>query len=390
LRTVEGREALTRRLEEKKFRLVNEAREKAREARKELVEAAEAVEKAVKEEAEAVEAERKAREKAEDAKRAKADAEKELQEADDAKADLDKEEADVLREEEKLKKMEQQLTPGSSEYDEQELREQREKVSRERQEADEAGARWQKEKDEADVAHDAATKAVEAAEAALETAKQERAEAEAAKAKAAIEKKEAREAIKAATDANERALAQTWVEQRVKRHQPLEETDKIYQLIYHPAETAAKQMKKESDKKRQREIDNYLQTIHQVCEYVWEDHEFLEECFHNLHDEDDHMPIGDEAEEKVYYITEEGMKTWLHVLNGGKPPGNGATCTEAPSPEKDYEETVANLDEYREALGAQETCGVFEESDFLLVTFDYYLALGYVRMRQVWIDLLLT
>lgn len=47
-------------------------------------------------------------------------------------------------------------------------------------------------------------------------------------------------------------------------------------------------------------------------------------------------------------------------------------------------------DEYREVLGADPTEGVLEKEDFLLVTFDYYLALGKIYMRSLYCDLLLT
>ena len=51
---------------------------------------------------------------------------------------------------------------------------------------------------------------------------------------------------------------------------------------------------------------------------------------------------------------------------------------------------MENLDQYRRELGAPETDVCFELSDFLLVTFDYYLALGFTHMRCIFIDLLMT
>eukprot|EP01046_Picozoa_sp_COSAG06_P050246 COSAG06_NODE_7914_length_2335_cov_3.055903_3_plen_42_part_00 len=41
-------------------------------------------------------------------------------------------------------------------------------------------------------------------------------------------------------------------------------------------------------------------------------------------------------------------------------------------------------------MGADPTEGVLEKEDFLLVTFDYYLALGKIYMRSLYCDLLLT
>ena len=57
---------------------------------------------------------------------------------------------------------------------------------------------------------------------------------------------------------------------------------------------------------------------------------------------------------------------------------------------EDLEEVIETLDNYREEMGAEGTEGVLELSDFLLVTFDYYLAMGAARMRALYIDLLLT
>ena len=78
-------------------------------------------------------------------------------------------------------------------------------------------------------------------------------------------------------------------------------------------------------------------------------------------------------------LTEDELRIWITVLNHG----------EAPSDE-DLEEVIETLDNYREEMGAEGTEGVLELSDFLLVTFDYYLAMGAARMRALYIDLLLT
>ena len=51
---------------------------------------------------------------------------------------------------------------------------------------------------------------------------------------------------------------------------------------------------------------------------------------------------------------------------------------------------ICCADQYRESVGADATEGVLEMSDFLLVTFDYYLAMGKARMRALYCDLILT
>ena len=78
-------------------------------------------------------------------------------------------------------------------------------------------------------------------------------------------------------------------------------------------------------------------------------------------------------------LTEDELRIWITVLNHG----------EAPSDE-DLEEVIETLDNYREEQGAEGSEGQLELSDFLLVTFDYYLAMGAARMRALYIDLLLT
>jgi hypothetical protein len=85
-------------------------------------------------------------------------------------------------------------------------------------------------------------------------------------------------------------------------------------------------------------------------EYMQEDMDFLTECFNMLDEDEDELLTTDE------------LKIWLTVLNHGEEPTD-----------EDVENCMETLDEYRAMLGADETEGVLENTDFLLVTFDYYL-----------------
>lgn len=112
------------------------------------------------------------------------------------------------------------------------------------------------------------------------------------------------------------------------------------------------------------------------CSNMHEDVHFLQRCFKMLVDDDENTLDHDDA---LDTIDIDQFTRWVTVLNYG----------EAPSAE-DMDDVVENLDGYREEAGAEVSDGLFEISDFLLLTFDYYLALGCTHMRCIFIDLLLT
>ena len=116
-----------------------------------------------------------------------------------------------------------------------------------------------------------------------------------------------------------------------------------------------------------------MASIFVKCEYLHEDREFLLECFDHLCDP------AKQVDGVPPFMTGEELELWVSVLNHGQKP----TIEE-------LADVVATLDQYKLAYGADSTDGCFEEEDFMLVTFDYYLAFGHERMRALFTDLLLT
>ena len=105
-----------------------------------------------------------------------------------------------------------------------------------------------------------------------------------------------------------------------------------------------------------------------------EDIEFLKDCFSHLaHDSEWTLAVGEPA------IGREGLSMWLAVLNGG----------EAPTDE-DLDDGIEKLDEYRQKTGGDTCQDILCFEEFILVTFDFYLAFGPARMRAVFTDFLLT
>ena len=104
-----------------------------------------------------------------------------------------------------------------------------------------------------------------------------------------------------------------------------------------------------------------------MCEHLHEDVDFLTYCFEMLDEDEDEL------------LDEDQLRLWITTLS------HGERCTDA-----ELEEVMDNLDAYRASLEADPTEGVLEISDFLLVTLDFYLALGKQRMRSLFCDLILT
>eukprot|EP01047_Picozoa_sp_COSAG01_P004056 COSAG01_NODE_129_length_24935_cov_39.324368_21_plen_184_part_00 len=181
---------------------------------------------------------------------------------------------------------------------------------------------------------------------------------------------------------------------RVEEAHPLGEKDQIYRVIMFPAVRWAKEEKRRAKKKTERrKIDRLVAAMyvrwhcpfvrtadvlptcrHIQCEYLHEDRAFLLECFDNLAQ---HCDLTDMLDQPA--LSEGELATWIEVLSGGVPPT-----------ESDVDDVIATLDEYRAKLGADPCDGVIFVDDFFLVTFDYYLAFGQMRMRSLFMDLLLT
>eukprot|EP01051_Picozoa_sp_SAG22_P010314 SAG22_NODE_919_length_6498_cov_3.971402_3_plen_126_part_00 len=123
-----------------------------------------------------------------------------------------------------------------------------------------------------------------------------------------------------------------------------------------------------------------------------EDFHFLNRCFDMLvaarRDAAAQRGVGDDDTgiDPEQFAADDTIGTpqftrWITVLNYGEVPSQA-----------DMDDVVDNLDKYRELLSedADPTDGEFDLGDFLLLTFDYYLALGCTHMRCIFIDLLLT
>lgn len=80
------------------------------------------------------------------------------------------------------------------------------------------------------------------------------------------------------------------------------------------------------------------------------------------------------------YLIESELRRWLTVLNYGTPPN-----------EMEMDDVYAKVDKHRKSLGltTNDDRLLFRE-DFMLITFDYYLAMGPEHMRRVFTDLLRT
>ena len=80
------------------------------------------------------------------------------------------------------------------------------------------------------------------------------------------------------------------------------------------------------------------------------------------------------------YLVESELRRWLTVLNYGTAPN-----------EMEVDDVYAKIRKHRESLhlSNNEERLVFRD-DFMLITFDYYLAMGPEHMRRVFTDLLRT
>ena len=335
----------------------SETRDEARIRRK--AERQRAEELLLKEENEAKEALAYAKKKESDAAKeeqeaidAEAQAEKEQQEADEARLALKKKEEDVLRVEAKVLTLEKRLAEGDDVHDQLDSR--RAELVKEQKEVDAARAKADQEYKEAGEAK--------------ATAMREKAEALEARAKAAAAAQISFEELKQAEEAAMKLVENNWVQHRGEAHEPLIEEDLLYRVIFLPAKLKLEKDRDETISKiGKRKIQNLIHAMHRQCEHMQEDMDFLMECFNFL----------DENEDQLLDVDE--LKIWLTVLNHGQEPS-----------QEDIDQCMETLDEYREMLGADGTEGVLENSDFLLVTFDYYLALGKMYMRALFTDLILS
>ena len=334
----ETREDARERRQHQRLKKEEKFRKKKEDSKLELERMRQAEADAKREEKEAIEAEQQA--------------ELEETEADQARTEFKKEEEDVLRVEKELLELEAKLGDGAA--SEAEVEAKREQLQREKQEVEDARRNVVKEMAEATAAK--ATAAIEKAEALLARAEAERC------------CEVAEEEVLAASRAEFDVQSTHWVQQRAEAMEPLEPEDMVFRLILAPAQRKAAEDKKEARTTTQkRKIDNFMNTMFLYCEYMHEDSEFLSRCFAMLDEDEDEL------------LTEDELKTWLTVLNHGQAPEDD-----------EVEQCLEVLDDYRRSLGAGATDGQLEESDFLLVTFDYYIACGPMYMRALFTDLLLS
>ena len=80
------------------------------------------------------------------------------------------------------------------------------------------------------------------------------------------------------------------------------------------------------------------------------------------------------------YLIEAELRRWLTVLNYGTPPND-----------MEVDDVYTKVNKHRKGLGltTNDDRLLFRE-DFMLITFDYYLAMGPEHMRRVFTDLLRT
>ena len=89
---------------------------------------------------------------------------------------------------------------------------------------------------------------------------------------------------------------------------------------------------------------------------------------------------GKVAADSDKYLIEAELRRWLTVLNYGTPPND-----------MEVDDVYAKVKKHRTSLGltTNDERLLFRE-DFMLITFDYYLAMGPEHMRRVFTDLLRT
>lgn len=399
----------------------------ADEAKEALAAAQRAEAEAVKEEQEATEAEAKALQ--------------EEHEAEEARDDLRKEEEDVLRVEAEVLTLEKRLADGEDVATELEAR--RQTLQKEKQEVDEARGKLEKELSEARDAKETAakekTEALEArakAKTAAEIAYKEMREAEAAVFEAAqqswiMQRAEAHEPLieedmlyrvlffplKSKLQKDRDAILTKSAKRKIDNLiNTIHRQWCVYQPLISICTTAKQHMCCLCTSRSAIVSLTHVCRVTVCSEYMQEDMEFLMQCFEYLDENEDEL------------LTEDEIKIWLTILNHGDEPTPdeledcidtlGTCCPQAlPFTNNASLPTIISwvacqlcalgpasfsranctplepglsTDEYRELLGADPTEGVLEKEDFLLVTFDYYLALGKTYMRCLFTDLLLS
>eukprot|EP01048_Picozoa_sp_COSAG05_P020746 COSAG05_NODE_3616_length_1958_cov_1.297472_2_plen_194_part_00 len=162
------------------------------------------------------------------------------------------------------------------------------------------------EKERAEAAAAAETARTERAEAAkaMEKAKQERAQASTAQALAAHAERDAEKQELEATRAERKAEATVWKQERVRLMMPLVNKDQVYNLIVKPAYRAMNRDKKKGKitKQEKKRLDRQFTCIHFQAEHLFEDFEFLQECFNIMRETEEIDSMDDTGESARYMV----------------------------------------------------------------------------------------
>ena len=139
----------------------------------------------------------------------------------------------------------------------------------------------------------------------MEIAKEERTQASNAQTLAAYAERDAERKELVASKAERNAEATVWKQERVRLMMPLVNKDQVYKLIVIPAYRAINRDKKKKGKvtkQQKKRLDRQFTCLHFQADHLFEDIEFLQECFGIMRETDEIDSMDDTGESAHYMV----------------------------------------------------------------------------------------